>query len=49
MPSPRASMQQGLAERNGLALTVENRPDGRSGVLARVELPLGAPRDGARV
>ena len=33
-----------IAERNGLALTVENRPDGRSGVLARVELPLGAPR-----
>ena len=38
-----------IAERNGLVLTVENRPDGRSGVLARVELPLGAPRDGARV
>jgi two-component system OmpR family sensor kinase len=38
-----------IAERNGLVLTVENRPDGRSGVLARVELPLGAPRDGDRV
>jgi two-component system OmpR family sensor kinase len=38
-----------IAERNGLALTVENRPDGRSGVLARVELLLGAPRDADRV
>ncbi len=32
-----------VAERNGLALTVENRPDGRRGVLARVELPIGEP------
>ena len=30
-----------IAERNGLRLTVENRSDGRSGVLARVELPTG--------
>jgi two-component system OmpR family sensor kinase len=29
-----------IAERNGLLLTVENRPDGRQGVLARVELPV---------
>jgi two-component system OmpR family sensor kinase len=30
-----------IAERNALGLTVENRADGLSGVLARVELPLG--------
>ncbi|KIU52656.1 ATP-binding protein [Bradyrhizobium elkanii] len=28
-----------IAERNGLVLTVENRPDGAAGVLARVTLP----------
>jgi two-component system, OmpR family, sensor kinase len=38
-----------IAERNGLVLTVQNRSDGQSGVLARVELPLGEPPDADRV
>ncbi len=34
-----------IAERNGLALAVQNRSDGRRGVLAHVELPIGERRD----
>ena len=38
-----------IAERNGLTLAVKNRADGRSGVLARVELPIGERRDAHQV
>ena len=38
-----------IAERNGLALAVKNRADGRSGVLARVELPIGERGDAHQV
>jgi len=43
------AIAQRIAERNGLVLTVQNRSDGQSGVLARVELPLGEPPDADRV
>jgi two-component system, OmpR family, sensor kinase len=39
------AIAQRVAERNGLALTVENRSDGRPGVMARVELSTDATRN----